>query len=54
MEFGLLGSISSIPTDFELATAAFVGAGVNDAGSVCVVSVYSRTSDSGPAHAMPL
>jgi hypothetical protein len=32
LEFGLLGSISSIPPDFEFATAAFVGAGVNDAG----------------------
>ena len=38
MEFGLLGSITSIPTDFEFATAAFVGAGVNDAGGVCVGS----------------
>ena len=47
LEFGLLGSISSIPEGFLFATAAYVGSGVNDAVrgfGDCLLRLYGKTS----------
>ena len=46
LEFGLMGSIDSIPEGFEFATAAFVGTGVNDAVrgfGDCLLKFHGKT-----------
>ena len=45
LDFGLIGSIASVPAGFEFATAAYVGAGVNDAVrgfGACLLKQYGK------------